>query len=357
MKNQFLRSLIKKILVISVSVHTIVISLISALILVGVLFSGAWSDDSTQSLQYQVIDGDKDSTNKILSIPVNGVILGDESESPSALPFLAQGVTFGYEVKDELAKAAKDPNIKAVIIEINSPGGTIYGSRAIADGITEYKKATHKPVYAHVSGLAASGGYMSAVPADAIFADYGSTTGSVGVIFGPIKYYDTVLSEGGLLEGEVVTENGIESMYITAGKSKDLGNPYRRITPEERASLQSMVNEEYNAFVSFVSENRNINSQTVRDSIGAMVYSNAAAQQFGLIDGTKNKQEAHKSLAQKAGIADFQVVEKMREYGFVETLLEGKLFNTQTPQACLLTEGVLAYHGDMSVLCGEAYSR
>jgi protease-4 len=198
---------------------------------------------------------------------------------------------------------------------------------------------------------------MAAVPADAIYADHGSTTGSIGVIFGPIKYYDTVISEGGLLEGEVVTENGIESVYISAGQSKDLGNPYRRLTPEERTSLQSMVNSEYDAFVSFVSVNRKINSQTLRDSIGAMVYANDAAKGFRLIDGTQNKQEAYKSLAQKAGISDFQVVEKMREYGFVETLLEGKFLNSQTPNSCLTTQGILAYHGDMSVLCGNSYSR
>lgn len=357
MKHPFLRALLRRIVILTVSVHTIVISAISALILAGLLFTGIWSGDSTASLQYDTVYGEESSADKILSIKVSGVILGDESEYPSAFPFLAEGVTFGYEVKEDLRQAAEDPDVKAVILEINSPGGTIYGSRAIADGISEYKEATKKPVYAYVAGLAASGGYMAAVTADAIYADHGSTTGSVGVIFGPIKYYDTVLSEGGLLEGEVLTQNGIESVYITAGKSKDLGNPNRRLTPEERATLQTMVNSEYDAFVTFVSDNRNIPQATLRDSIGALIYSNDVAKASGLIDGTYNKQHAYQNLAQKAGISDFQVVEKIREYGFIETVLESTLPNGQPMQSCLVTEGILAYYGDMSVLCGSAYSR
>lgn len=356
MKHPFLRSVIKRIILLSVSVHTIVISTLTALILVGILFSGAWSADTSDSIQYQVTEGNNESMNKILSIKVNGVILGDESEYPSSFPFLAEGMTFGYEIKKELAQAAEDPDVKAVIVEINSPGGTIYGSRAIADGIAEYKKATGKPVYAYVSGMAASGGYMAAVTADAIYADHGSTTGSVGVIFGPIKYYDTVLSEGGLLEGEVLTQNGIESLYITAGKSKDLGNPYRRLTTDERDTLQRMVNSEYEAFVNLVSINREISAQDLRDSIGALIYSNDAAREFKLIDGTLNKQEAYASLANSAGISDYQVVEKIQSYGFIESLLESRL-SSQAPQTCLHTQGILAYHGDLSVLCGSNYQR
>ncbi|HRN95893.1 MAG TPA: S49 family peptidase [Candidatus Levybacteria bacterium] len=357
MKHPFLRSLIKRIIVLSVSVHTIVISIVTAFVLVGLLFAGAWSGDTTESLQYQTVEGKKTSNNKILSVKVSGIILGDESGYPSSFPFLSEGITFGYDVKNELAQAAKDSDIKAVIVEINSPGGTIYGSRAIADGISEYKKATGNPVYAYVAGLAASGGYMAAVTADSIYADHGSTTGSIGVVFGPIKYYDTVLSEGGLLEGEVMTQNGIESIYITAGKSKDLGNPYRRLTTEERTSLQAMVNSEYDSFVSFVSDHRKISQTVLRDSIGALIYSNNVAQETGLIDGTQNKQQAYSALAQQAGITDFKVIEKVRSYGLVESLLEGKLMRSQVGSSCFTTQGILAYHGDLSALCGSTYSK
>jgi protease-4 len=335
----------------------VIISIFTAFVVIGIISAVILSDDSpSSSFEYQTIAGDDVSNNKILSIPVTGVILGDTSESSSAFPFLNEGVTFGYEVKEELAKAAKDSDIKGVILEINSPGGTIYGSRAIADGVGEYKKATGNPVYVFVSGMAASGGYMAAVTSDQIYADYGSTIGSIGVIFGPIKYYDTVISEGGLLEGEVLTQNGIESFYISAGKSKDLGNPYREITTEERASLQTMVNSEYSAFVNFVSSNRKIDQTELRNDIGALIYSNDAAKNLNLIDDTRNKQQTYTLLADNKKLSDYQVVQKVPTYGFFETLLMGTGLSKNNMKSCVVTESILVYHGDLSTLC-ESYSK
>jgi protease-4 len=357
MKSHFLRSLIKRVIVIIISVHTVIISIFTAFLLVVVIAAIiAVGGEGSDSLEYQTIEGDEFSNNKILSIPVTGVILGDTSESPSSLPFLAEGVTFGYQVKDELAKAAKDEDIQGVVLEINSPGGTIYGSRAIADGVSEYKKATGNPVYVFISGLAASGGYMAAVTSDEIYADYGSTIGSVGVIYGPIKFYDNVLAEGGLFEGEVLTQNGIESFYISAGKSKDLGNPYRQITTEERSSLQAMVNSEYSAFVNFVSSNREIGQDQLRNTIGALIYSNESAKTLKLIDDTKNKQQTYKLLADKKQLSEYQIVQKIPSYGFFETLLFGSGLVKHTMNSCMVTESMLVYHGDISTLCGN-YSK
>jgi len=172
----------------------------------------------------------------------------------------------------------------------------------IADGVEYYRSQTHKPIYAHISGTGASGAYWAAASTDKILVDYGSDVGSIGVIMGPFQYYNTVLSEdSGLLGSGVVTQNGIESVTITAGKSKDVGNPYRKLTSDEIAALQKQVNNEYDDFVSYVSKRRGIDEATIRNQIGAMAYDQRTALAYHLSDATMNRQDAYDTLAKAAG--------------------------------------------------------
>ncbi|PIY79413.1 MAG: S49 family peptidase, partial [Candidatus Pacebacteria bacterium CG_4_10_14_0_8_um_filter_43_12] len=233
----------------SVGVTSALFTLLVGIIVVTLIATGfsAGEDSAAVSVSdREYVVGKERSTQELLVIPISGVIMGEAEPVEDWLAGISTGVTYGYQVKEELAKAAEEPNIKGILLQINSPGGTIYGSNAILDGVTEYKQKTGKPVVAYVNGLAASGAYWSAIGADKIVADTGTTIGSIGVIFGPFKYYDSVVSEdGGLLAGGVVTQKGIQTTYITAGKSKDLGNPYRQLTQEELGTLQNMVNQAY----------------------------------------------------------------------------------------------------------------
>ena len=104
------------------------------------------------SSSYTYIAGNQDSTNKVLYIPITGEILTAEDKN-DPLSFLFYGFTFGYSVKEELMKASKDPEIKGIILGIDSPGGTVTGSKAIFDGVEYYKNKTGNPVVAHISGL------------------------------------------------------------------------------------------------------------------------------------------------------------------------------------------------------------
>ncbi|HSX17446.1 MAG TPA: S49 family peptidase [Patescibacteria group bacterium] len=239
---------------------------------------------------------------------------------------------------------------------MSSPGGTIYGARAIADGVAYYKKTTGNPVYAYVEGQAASGGYWAISGADKIIADYGSDIGSIGVIMGPFEYYDTVLAEdGGLLSGGVVTQNGIQSTYISAGKYKDMGNPYRKLSAGEIALLQKSVNNEYDTFVQYVSQHRHIAEATIRDTIGAAAYDNKTALEYKLIDQTGSRDDAYAALAKAAGIQDdFTIVREEQSQGFIESLLSATVRKPQVQakaNICSQTQGVLAYHGDVTALC------
>ncbi len=323
---------------------------IPLVVIVGII---AASSDGGDSADF--VYGNKKSNNKLLSIPVQGVILGEEPDETSI--FGNPGVVYGYEIKQKLADAAEDDSIDGVILEFETPGGTIFGSQAIADGIRDYQAATGKPVVAFVAGLSASGGMYGMAPANFILADHGSLLGSIGVTMGAFQYWDGLIAtEGGLFGGGVTTENGIVFQPITAGRSKDVGAPYRRLTAEETAVLQESVNNIYDDFVAHVATARKISESTIRNDIGAMVLGNEQAQAYGLIDGTANRQQAYAKTAELAGLSlhNWKVVRDKGDSSLFGGIL-GKSTAKEPASAdsriCFPTHAVLAYYGDPLELC------
>lgn len=354
----FLKHLIKVFSTIVVSFFAVIFCFFLLAVLVGIFSYGQL--ETSSAAQYTTVYGDSQDSHKLLSVPINGIILGDHDEVDEfSAVFASNQITFGYEVKALLRRAAQDKDIKGIILEINSPGGTIYGTRAISDGVREYKWLTSKPVFAHIKGLAASGGYWVASSADVVVADYGSSIGSIGVIYGPFKYYDTVVSESeGAFYGEVVTQNGIETTYFTAGRSKDMGNPYRRMTKEEVAVVQQGVENEYDQFVKQVSGKRKISQNQVRSVIGALIYDNLKARELKLIDRTLSKDDTYEELSKKAGLKQnkFQIVSEKKKETFFESLYTSfkKLGPQQGPKAssiCIAGKRILAYYGSIEELC------
>ncbi|GIW14219.1 MAG: hypothetical protein KatS3mg063_0072 [Tepidiforma sp.] len=329
--------------------------IILAVIIAAVSDSGGNGED--------VVYGEADAPGKLLSIPVTGVILGEELE-PAGF-FGLPGVVYGYEVREKLRKAAEDSDIAGVILEFETPGGTIFGARAIAAGIEEYRAKTGKPVVAFVAGLSASGGMYAMAPADLILADYGSLVGSIGVTMGAVEYWDGIFAtEGGILGGGVTTRNGIIFQPITAGRSKDVGAPYRPLTEQEKAELQRGVENEYAEFVRYVAAKREIPEATIRDRIGAMVYDNATAQELGLIDGTADRPEAYARAAALAGLeaGKFRVVRETGGGwswgGLLGKLGLGSGDRAEAPAAgptriCFPAHAILAYYGDPVALCAR----
>ncbi len=304
-----------------------------------------------------VVYGEPHASHTFVSIPITGMIVGDESDVAGPVGFLSEQVTYGYEVKSKLRKLALDENVDGIVLEINSPGGTIYGAKAIADGVADYQQKTKKPVISFVSGLAASGAYWSAISTDEVIADAGTSVGSIGVISGPFQYYDTVIAEnGGLLAGGVVTQKGIETTYITAGRSKDFGNPYRRLTKDEIDSMQAMVNNEYDSFVSYVASRRGIPKETIVTTLGALLYDTKTAKEQHMIDTMANREEAYVELAKKANVPldDFSVSQEHPRKGLLMNILSAKGFISPVKSEaslCGLTKVHLVYHGDVSSLC------
>ncbi len=339
----FIGELVRKTILaffITVSVSTALV--FPMLMLIGVSAAAVTKEES-KVLNTTYVYGKDESDNKILAIPITGVIYGDAGMDGDFSDIFGNSAnTYGYAIKKVLREAADDDSIKAVVLLINSPGGTIYGSQAIADGLMSYKEKTKKPVYAHVSGLAASGSYWAAVGADKIYADVGSSIGSIGVINGGFMYYNNPIAlDGGLLGEGVTTKDGIESTYITSGKGKDLGNPFRRPTEEELKVMQDGADNNYSVFVKRVSSRRGIDESEIRNVIGAYIYDNDIAVARKLIDMTGSREFTYGELAKVASLGeDYQVVSAHEKRSRLEALL-----------------GAVGMHGGTRVSAGDIEKR
>src|SRR5690625_750715 len=139
-----------------------------------------------------------------------------------------------------------DDSVDAIILQVDSPGGGVFETEDIYRKIVEGKEMYDKPIYVSMGSMAASGGYYVAAPADKIYAQPTTLTGSIGVIMENINY-------SGLAEKYGVTFNTIKS-----GKHKDIMSPSREMTDEEREILQSMIDEMYDEFVRVIVDGRNL---------------------------------------------------------------------------------------------------
>jgi protease-4 len=296
----------------------ILFACIGSFVFLGSLDAESVTTSSDGQFSYNHVYGDETSDNRYLSVVIAGPIYTNSDTDGIGFSLLGStALTYGYDVKETLYRAAEDDSIDGIILEINSPGGTITGSQAISDGVDYYREQTGNPVIAHCSGLCASGSYWAAISADHIILDAGSLTGSIGVLYGPFQYYDTVLEEGSFL-GSVLTQNGIETDFFVGGEYKDNGSPYRRLTEEEIELVQANVDEEYNKFVSYVAERRELSETEIREDVKALVYSNDIAIELGLADETGNREYAYDDLAERdeVDLDDYQIIREAQILGF-----------------------------------------
>ena len=311
----------------------------------------------------ETIWGEPTASHTLRAIPVQGAIMADPSDGMG----LAVG-TYGYEVARTI-DSLDEEEADGLVLLLNTPGGTINGSRAIADAVDRYRERTGNQVYAYVQGQSASGGMYAMANADHIVADHGSLVGSVGVISGPFeRIRDITGTTGNLLESGVTTEGGIEYEYFTQGKYKDFGSPYRDMLPEEREAWNDYLASEYDIFVNWVAEHRDIPAASIRDEYGALMFSGENAVTNGYIDAVTGQDEAFRDFATRAGVdpADTNVEQTVAP-GPLQILLGaearplgvapaaqplGSEPARTTAVLCSGTPQVLAVHGDLSAFCG-----
>ena len=190
------------------------------------------------------------------------------------------------KIISQLDEARKNPNVKAILIRVNSPGG----SAAASQEIYEELKKVEKPVVVSVSEVCASGAYYVASAADRIIANRSSSVGSIGVIMQIPNFED------------LYEKLGIKYTTIKQGKFKDVGSPDRPITEEEIRLLEAQLKEIYWQFITDVAEARNMDAGEVEELATGWVFLGTEALELGLIDGIGNYKDAINIAAELGGI-------------------------------------------------------
>jgi protease-4 len=215
---------------------------------------------------------------KVAVINITGLIT---SSSAGGFGGSSEGM---LPVLEHLRDAEKDDSVKAILLWIDSPGGAAAASQAVYARVMEVRQK--KPVVAGMGDIAASGGYYIASAATKIIAGPATETGSIGVIFHSMNV-------AGLMGKYGVQENVIKS-----GLFKDMGSPYRQMTPQEQGLLHDMIMDIYDQFVTDVASARNMPKATVQGLADGRVWTGRQALKLGLIDQLGNRDDAVKLAAQ-----------------------------------------------------------
>jgi protease-4 len=229
---------------------------------------------------------------KVLLIDLAGVLAEEPIltlESRPQVPLLAR-------VREELEMAEDDDRVRAVVLRINSPGGTVTASDILYHEITSFKARRKIPVVACILDVGASGGYYIALAADRIVVHPTTVTGSIGVLM-------LTVNASGLLE-----KIGVSASYVTSGDFKDMGSPFRSVRPEERAIFQNLIDRFYGRFVELVARSRKLDEARVRAFADGRVYTAGQALELGLVDQIGYLEDAIKAGKSAAGLDEARVV-------------------------------------------------
>lgn len=242
-------------------------------------------------------------------VRVEGTITSGEADE-----FVTGTAVSGVVISD-LRAAAADPTIKAIVLLVDSPGGTVTGSAEIYEAIQEIDK----PIVVSMGSLAASGGYYVSAPADYIFARPDTWTGSIGVIS------QIVTAE------ELINDLGVDVVIITSGDNKAIGSPFRSMTAEQQAILQTLVDESFADFVAIIVAGRGLSQGEVLELADGRIFSGRQAVTNGLVDGLGTRQDAIDKAAALGGISGTpRIVEYSHSASFT-SLLSG--FSAQMNQS------------------------
>jgi protease-4 len=241
-------------------------------------------------LTESTVDGKGD--DKVLLIDLSGVLAEEPIftlESRPQVPLLAR-------VREELEKAEDDEDVKAVVLRINSPGGTVTASDILYHELLRFKTRRKVPVVASILDVGASGGYYVALAADRILVHPTTVTGSIGVLM-------LTVNASGLLE-----KIGVSASYVKSGDFKDMGSPFRTIRPEEQALFQDLINRFYGRFVELVALSRKLDEAKVRSVADGRIYTAREALSLGLVDEVGYLEDAIAAAKSAAGLKEAKVV-------------------------------------------------
>ncbi|MCH7415676.1 signal peptide peptidase SppA [Belliella sp. R4-6] len=274
---------------------------------------GIEEDDDINSINVTTINKSAKSKNKLSKNKIAVIIAQGDIVSGSG-----EGVIASESFVKEVNKAKKDENVKAIVIRVNSPGGSALASEVMWRALSEAKKV--KPVIASMGEYAASGGYYISAPADTIVAQPNTITGSIG-IFG--LWFNA--------EGFMKNKLGLTTDVVKTGELSDFLSFSRKLTDLEKSIYQSNVEEGYDTFISRVSEGRNMTKEEVLEVASGRVWSGIQAKENGLVDVLGNLEDAIEIAAKKVGVEDdYRIVYLPQEKSFFERLMADLTNDVQT---------------------------
>lgn len=269
---------------------------------------------NSNDTSFSYYSGNKNIDQNVAIIEISGPIISDPRKISNFNIFNQIEVIYPSLIKKFL-KELENNNTLALIISLDSPGGSVTASNEIFNQIVKFKKDNKIPVYFHSRNILTSGGYWIAMSGDKIYSEYGAIIGSIGVKGPDWIYYNspTALSSG-LLGNSIESPNGIQLYSYTAGKSKDIFNPFRAPSDKERLDLQKIVDDIYDDFINLVSSKRKIENNYLKNKIGAMIFNSKQAKLNYLIDDQKNINEIISIISKDLKIDSPKIISNKIKY-------------------------------------------
>jgi protease-4 len=276
-----------------------------------------------QKLKESELARDKGARDKIVVIDVDGALFNSRQDS-----WMRQGVNPVSEFLDKLDKAAADKSVKAVVLRINSPGGSVAAADMMYHSLGQFKEKKDVPVVAFMMDLACSGAYYLACGTDGMVAQPSTVTGSIGTIM------QTVSIEG------TMKKIGVKTVAIKSGELKDMASPLHELSDKERVVLQGIIDGFYEQFLGVVEQGRpGLEAEAIRTLADGRVYTAPQAKKAGLIDKVGYADTAIDWAKQMGGIEKAKVVmyhrplwTKPNIYSDTQSHSGGPLVNIDLPE-------------------------
>jgi protease-4 len=234
-----------------------------------------------------------------VSSPISGTSFPPIRGDSVALIEISGVIEKSDDVVRQLKEYEDDNSIKALVLRVDSPGGGVAAAQEIYDQLLKFKESK-KFIVVSMGSLAASGGYYVSCAADTIFADPGTLTGSIGVIFSyPILQ-------------NLMDKVGVQMQVVKSGKLKDVGSFSREPTPEEIKMLQSVIDDTYDQFINVVADGRNLEVDYVKSIADGSVFTGRQAQEKGLVDKLGTLEDAIAKAGEMANLGSHPRVVKER---------------------------------------------
>lgn len=275
---------------------------------------------ANQLVEQEVESGAHTTTNKILRLKIHGVIMGDEK----SVFGMGQGADGWETIRKYLDNARQDPAIKGILLDVDSPGGSVTECELILHEFKRFKDDMKKvgrsvPMVALYGDMAASGGYYVSAGADYIYCGRTTMTGSIGVIMSYLNF------------AGFAKEHGVTEVVIKSGKMKNLMSRYGTPSEEETGLMQNVVQEMHARFVEVIAEGRvgknGLTKEKIETLADGRVYTPSQALEHGLVDQIGYYDDAVAKLKTLAGLADARVVEYQRVRGLLSALTGSAALN------------------------------